>query len=702
MEKTEREISYRNLFQNVGFPLVIVDQGILVDFNDAFQETFGIGSIGQPFEELITPQSLPIYQRELSEHLHHHKRMNVRLKLAVGDREIPVSLFCQIDHSKDSGSPCSFSVRPTSDAKLKEEIVMKMAQQMAQDTGASNFSQLVLNLTYVLGVKYGFVGIYDDHALRMNILSLSVDNQLVEPFGYDLESTPCQAVIDGGSYVCEQGVQELFPDDQYLVDWGIEGYVGVSLYDDNNLPIGHLVVMDTEPIENTEVISAIMQMYSGRLSAELMRELKEKEQRQSEEKYRNLFQNSFEAKLIYNPQENCYVGVNDAACRLFGYSREEMLQMDPSRLKPAVLSSGEASLEEVRKITEIVKGGKPHLVESENLRSDGSTFNSEIAISLLDEDQGYLLVSIRDVTPRKKLEMELEEHRQHLEQLVGFRTREVEELNEELKLSNKELEASITTLNDQKIELELTLAKLQETQHQLLRSEKLASIGVLTAGIAHELNNPLNFITGGMEIFKRELDYLQQIPADSSEQFADAIQYIEEGLQRASNVVKSLTHFSNRDFRQRKPANLNKLIQSTLLTLENKLRHNIVETDFRLSTDVPVFPELFHQMLSNLVDNAIYYAKTGNDERRIEITTKLTETTSFAEVSVFNSGELIPEENTHKIFDPFFTTKETGEGTGLGLAIVHAFAQQHNGEVNVRNESDGVRFALLLPVENYW
>ena len=342
LEKRELDFDPQYLFTVIDFPLVIVEKDMIVECNPAFKDLLGIqwDLQGRYFEEFVSRESKSSYQNLLKRHIEKGDGMRTSLRLKHQDgRLIPVSLTCQVHHYKGDYEQCIYVVTPSTRGTFKQNIILQMAKAMAKVDSKSTFSTLVLSLTKILNVKYGFVGIFDEQTSRMSILSLSVNNELVESFSYDLEDTPCEIVIKGGVYTCERGVAATFPEDQLLTDWGVEGYVGVSLHNEQKQAIGHLVVMDTEPIKDGEVIAAMMQMYSGRVSSELSRRVRKEQLERSERNYRNLFDSSFEAKLIYNLEEKKYVGANQAACELFGYEKEQFYSMNFSYLKPQQLSS---------------------------------------------------------------------------------------------------------------------------------------------------------------------------------------------------------------------------------------------------------------------------------------------------------------------------------------------------------------------------
>ncbi|MBS1658101.1 MAG: tetratricopeptide repeat-containing sensor histidine kinase [Bacteroidetes bacterium] len=283
--------------------------------------------------------------------------------------------------------------------------------------------------------------------------------------------------------------------------------------------------------------------------------------------------------------------------------------------------------------------------------------------------------------------------------------------------TNQQLEKINEDLNN-------TMTTLKKTQSQLLLSEKLASVGQLTAGVAHEINNPINFVTGNISPLKRNFaalkNLLQKIEelkegTDPQSKLAEIeslkkeidfdytmeeseklLSGIEEGSRRTAAIVKGLRQFSRIDEDTKKLANINEGIESTLLLLQNKLKFQNIEVvpSFGDIPQIHCFPGQLNQVFMNLLTNAIDAIGSNG---KIFIITALEG--DRLKISVRDTGQGMPEEVKKKIFDPFFTTKEVGKGTGLGLSISYGIIEKHNGTIEVRSEpGKGTEFIILLPL----
>ena len=322
-----------------------------------------------------------------------------------------------------------------------------------------------------------------------------------------------------------------------------------------------------------------------------------------------------------------------------------------------------------------------------------------------------------DITDRKKLEFEIIKHQENLEYLVKSRTEELVATNEELIATNDEL-------CNQRKQLQDTLEKLQNAQKQLVLAEKMASLGVLTSGIAHEINNPINFISSGvvgleMEIndlisaireysnayiklyTHDEIGLLSQINSQydvkgSLNTIPKLIQSIRTGVDRTMSIVKGLRTFARLDDENKSAAGLNELINSALTILYNKYKHSItVSTNLCDNDEIFCYPGKLGQVFLNILVNSI---QAIEGEGKIEIETSYDNVEDKFKITISDTGKGIPAGLEQRIFDPFFTTKPVGEGTGLGLSIVHGIISDHNGEIKVNSrEGEGTEFTIYLP-----
>jgi len=246
--------------------------------------------------------------------------------------------------------------------------------------------------------------------------------------------------------------------------------------------------------------------------------------------------------------------------------------------------------------------------------------------------------------------------------------------------------------------LEQQKEALETTQQQLVQSEKMASIGTLTAGIAHEINNPLNFISGGINIvldLQKKLDWTGL--EDEKKRFDLATKMAKDGLDRSVDIVKALMTFSHRGGSKKVETDLHEIIDNTLMFLSSKISEDIkIIKHYNLDRRVPVFPEKMHQIVMNILDNAIFAVNSiSSGPKSITITTRKRKDQLI--LTFTNTGPHIKEEHLAQLFDPFFTTKDPGQGTGLGLSICYTLVSEHGGDLQAENTPDGTLFRVSIP-----
>jgi signal transduction histidine kinase len=333
-----------------------------------------------------------------------------------------------------------------------------------------------------------------------------------------------------------------------------------------------------------------------------------------------------------------------------------------------------------------------------------------------DEISEELIPSFMVFTQQMSAMLQNFEAKKYLDLKVQERTTKVMEQKRVIEKINHEL-------NRQKDELQKTLENLKLTQSQLVQSEKMASLGQLVAGIAHEINNPVNFISAGVDSLSTNLEEIRQVldiyhkitSANVSEklkeieEIKDKVEYkeairetnkliesIKNGTKRTTEIIRGLRTFSRLDEDILKVADLHEGLDSTLILLHNKYKNRI--EIIKNYGDIPLiecYPGQLNQVFMNILSNAI---DAIDDKGTITINTSISNRT--IQVSIKDTGQGIPEKIREKIFDPFFTTKGVGKGTGLGLSISQSIIEKHKGSINVKSEDgNGTEFIVILPVK---
>ncbi|MCC6577069.1 MAG: GHKL domain-containing protein [Flavobacteriales bacterium] len=276
-------------------------------------------------------------------------------------------------------------------------------------------------------------------------------------------------------------------------------------------------------------------------------------------------------------------------------------------------------------------------------------------------------------------------------------------------------------------ELQASNDHLKRTQSQLVNAEKMASLGQLTAGIAHEINNPVNFIASNIPPLRRDLaDVLEVLqgyrsldrdevrPAVSAlrareaeldldgsiAELGDIVRSIEEGAERTAEIVRGLRNFSRLDEDDLKLADLNEGLRSTLTVLTNQLRETAdLRLEFGELPAVECHPGKLNQVFMNILNNAVQAIASCKDRRRGTITVRTARIDDRVHIAIADDGPGMTEAVLAKVFDPFFTTKDVGEGTGLGLSIAYSIVEKHGGRITVESlPGAGTTFHITLPL----
>ncbi|MBF0451028.1 MAG: hypothetical protein HQK75_10020 [Candidatus Magnetomorum sp.] len=255
--------------------------------------------------------------------------------------------------------------------------------------------------------------------------------------------------------------------------------------------------------------------------------------------------------------------------------------------------------------------------------------------------------------------------------------------NIDIKIKSKEFVSLVTSLNNM-------INELNRRSEQLIQSKKLASLGTLTSGVAHELNNPLNNISSSIQIVLEELE-------DDNINFKrELLIESEKQVDRARDTIKALLEFSRETSYKPIPVNFKELVHKTVRLTKGELPTN-VELNIDFSDDIQIFadPQRIQQVLINLILNGVHAMEKGGI-----LSIKANSDREKGEVcfQVKDTGKGISPLHLSKIFDPFFTTKEVGKGSGLGLSVTHGIIEHHGGRIEVKSKIDkGTTFTVYLP-----
>ena len=320
---------------------------------------------------------------------------------------------------------------------------------------------------------------------------------------------------------------------------------------------------------------------------------------------------------------------------------------------------------------------------------------------------------------------------ERLKEEYGQRQRVQDELQELNVLLEEKVQDRTALLNKKNFQLEETNKDLKETQVQLLQAEKMASVGQLAAGVAHEINNPVGFVGSNIstlsdyvatyQMIFSQIDVVLKSQTDKgketaledlrnmlsnqdmafiNEDISDLLNDSKEGLNRVAEIVKGLKLFSRVDSDEMQNHNINDCVRTTLAMVNNQLKYICtVETHLGNVPDVTINVGKISQVITNLLINAGQAIESTGKNGKIIITTCTVN--GFVELRIEDTGCGIPASHLDKLFNPFFTTKPEGQGTGLGLSISFGIAQEHGGNLTATSrEGEGSCFTLAIPLKN--
>ena len=441
----------------------------------------------------------------------------------------------------------------------------------------------------------------------------------------------------------------------------------------------------------------------------------------SEKRFRSISSSAQDAIIMIDYEENITFW-NESAVRILGHTISEALGNNVYNLisPPDLEKIHRKTFRHFQKTGEgIVSSNTIELIA---MSKDRNTIPVELSVSRIEIDKQWHLVGImRDITERKNTERDLKFAKDNLEEKVLERT-------VELSFANNELEDEIETRKK-------TEKNLINTQAQLIQSEKLAGIGQLAAGIAHEINTPIQYIGSNIEFLLEAfkdlesiLDKLEELKLVSDKKKVETIiskikeeienadiSYLKteipeslnqsnEGVAHISKTIRAMKHFVHPGQNDKKYFNIKSLINNAINLSRNEWKYS-ADMELKSKGDIPEIFCLGHEMgqvFLNLIINAAHSIKEKNKEegnKKGKIIITIINKKKIIEIRVRDTGNGIPEKNRNRIFEPFFTTKPPGSGTGQGLSMVYTIiVVEHKGSIKFETElGKGTTFIISLP-----
>lgn len=677
-----------------------LSDGVIIDVSQKFEETSGytrdecVGKTAMDLNIWLYPNQ----RQQLMQALYANKMVrNFEWDMRTKFGTLRKCLVNATIFSTGSERYMLGVIRDITDQRLLEErkaeadrALLRLAQGTRDMAGESFFEFLLADLASALQTDCAFIALRVPNAQgRLRTLASHMKGLAIENLEYDSAGTPCECTLKGNICVYPSDLRTIFPNDAELANHGWQSYAGAPLRDTAGNTIGVLAVMHRETLGNPDLVKSLLQVFSERASAELERKRAEEELRTSEQRFSNIFQSSPVAMFVTQVRGNYVVkDVNRAFEQLFLRDRNSVVGRNTMELGLYCDTDDRAKV-----ISTLKETGKiDDLHEVWMCRGDGCKILVQFSGHSFSLDgERFGILACVDVTDKRRIENEILELNATLEQRVIERTEELQQANEELAL---------------------TLETLNKAQEELVRSEKLAALGSLVAGIAHELNTPIgNSLMVASTLAdqtKALLDGYKKngLKRSTLEGYIDdasrAGEILVRNLQRAANLVNGFKQVAvDQTSSQRRTFSVAEVVSEIMLTMWPTLK----KTSFVVTQEIPAqltmdsYPGPLGQVITNLVNNALLHGFEGRQSGTVLIAAEESPP-GWIELTVTDDGVGIPQANLNRIFDPFFTTKLGAGGSGLGLNITHNIVTGVlGGRIRVQSQINaGTTFILTLPV----
>ncbi|GFO53298.1 hypothetical protein GMSM_03050 [Geomonas sp. Red276] len=658
---------------------------------------------------------------------------------------------------------------------------------VSSTTGTQFFQALVSHLARALEVQYAIVAELGDEARWVSTVAVCAHGELLPNFSYTLDGTPCEQVERNGMVLLDGGVQELYPGVCFLSENGIESFAGVNLTSASGEFLGTLTVLATGHFSNPELVEAMLGVFAGRAAAEMERTRAEQALKQSEEKYRLLFDRMLNGYAVAevmagedgSPFDFRLLEANESFATLMGFPREEMIGRTLTELIPNAEQSWITRLGEVA-LTE----------KADQFEAYSRFLRKWLKVAVYSPCKGQFAATFSDISKRKVAEQAVLQSEEHVRQIFAqsddglilfemdtFRIveanpaalklygatmeqfkqakpwefispsdfrRVIRGLAREEQSSGFQLDRAtcyrsgggsftvairgkILVLRNEYVILcsirDITAkARLEDemkaTQARLIQANKMTSLGMLVSGIAHEINNPNNFISVNSlmltDVWQETAPILAEHRERSGEFFLGGLPYSEmekvvprllsgitEGSNRIATIVGNMRNFVKKeDGGTEGVIDINRTIDGAASLLWHHIHRYTDDFSMSLSEGLPVgrgSSQQIEQVIINLIMNALQ-ALPGK-ECAVRVESGFDEGRAMVTIAVIDEGYGMNKKVQKRLTEPFFSTKIDKGGTGLGLYISSSIIQEHRGTLSFQSApGKGTTAVIRLPV----
>ena len=542
----------------------------------------------------------------------------------------------------------TFELRETSpkekEYQMTRDAMSAINREMVLSADERFLDKLVRGISETLDIPYVLVGKYCKDENYIVTESFWMEDKFVKDFKYSLDFTPCELVIkEGVKKVFQKDVQKVFPNDRDLVDLNVQGYIGLPLINAQNKVVGHIVGMDTNPLEYTDLMTSLLQLYSTRVIAELERIEGQNALKEKESHYRALFDNGFDGIMIYDIFEGEMKDWNHKFLEYMGTTDEVVKVNDASFFMPEYQLNGEKSVDVANQhLLETLKTGRA-TYDFMHKKENGELMHTQNTAVRLPAPADHLAVYIfRDITARKKAE-------------------------EALKEKNIELRKYI----DSNLQL-----------------ENFAYVA------SHDMKEPLRNIGNFTQLLHRRYHHLMD---EDGKEFID---YIIKGVKSMNLLIDDLLSYSrvNSEDYDLESADKETVISSIKYNVNKALKErNATLTIKKFPDTIRVNKTMCVQLFQNLIINGIKFTPS---DIRPQIVIDTLDKGEYWQFSVQDNGIGIAPEYHERIFILFkkLHNKTEYKGTGIGLSICKKIVEKHGGKIWVESEKGrGATFYFTIP-----